>query len=309
LVQEESISKVVIKGREEYSYWSLIKTPPNLGDWERLTSVVPAATGGQWKRDLTTDPLIFNIDSTSSSYIFKFSFRLKVRSARELTWTVNNSGAPVLSTATQSTTVTTSGSQRPISSTNVNLLLPSNFSEISGGGVQVVTNNNQYVKIPRNAPAAAASVTVLETKGGKVELDNQGQDALKVTGDMEMNGNIDATDKSIHFKYLNSYSYSTVKEYPLPYIHKGSMTISLGQSSADHLHVVSFPSVGTSSYYVLGNLVGSTSSSGTTSWNTRNDCIATIFAKTTTSFTIAIREVSNHNTTIYFEYVLVYPYN
>ena len=92
-----------------------------------------------------------------------------------------------------------------------------------------------------------------------------------------------------------------VKYRPLTYLREGSFTLP-NFSSSDQLHTVSFTSVGTSSYTVIGSLRGFNSSS---SYSNQNDLIFTIFSKTATSFKLAIREVSSASGTVRFEYFLV----
>ena len=65
-----------------------------------------------------------------------------------------------------------------------------NYAELSGGGLQVVTNYNKWVKLKRNEPGVNEAANVLiETKGGRVELENdKGEEALRVNADTKING-------------------------------------------------------------------------------------------------------------------------
>ena len=78
-----------------------------------------------------------------------------------------------------------SGSDR-----NFKVYSSQNYAELSGGGLQVVTNYNKWVKLKRNEPGVNEAANVLiETKGGRVELENdKGEEALRVNADTKING-------------------------------------------------------------------------------------------------------------------------
>ena len=78
-----------------------------------------------------------------------------------------------------------SGSDR-----NFKIYSSQNYAELSGGGLQVVTNYNKWVKLKRNEPGVNEAANVLiETKGGRVELENdKGEEALRVNADTKING-------------------------------------------------------------------------------------------------------------------------
>ena len=67
---------------------------------------------------------------------------------------------------------------------NVEALVPENFSELSGGGLQVITNTDKYARMVRHSPSATAGNTLnlLEVKGGETVLKNIGGTALKLYG-------------------------------------------------------------------------------------------------------------------------------
>ncbi len=67
---------------------------------------------------------------------------------------------------------------------NIEALLPENFSELSGGGLQVITNTDRYARMVRHTPTTASGNTLnlLEVKGGETVLKNIGGTALKLYG-------------------------------------------------------------------------------------------------------------------------------
>jgi hypothetical protein len=67
---------------------------------------------------------------------------------------------------------------------NIEALLPENFSELSGGGLQVITNTDRYARMVRHTltPASGNTLNLLEVKGGETVLKNIGGTALKLYG-------------------------------------------------------------------------------------------------------------------------------
>lgn len=70
--------------------------------------------------------------------------------------------------------------------------------------------------------------------------------------------------------------------------------------AADQLRTISFPSVGTSNYMVLGSIVGVSAD-----FNLDDDVIWSVREKTATSFKLALRETANETQNISFNYMLI----
>ena len=78
-------------------------------------------------------------------------------------------------------------------------------------------------------------------------------------------------------------------------------TVAIGNVTAsDQLITVSFASLGTANYIVLGSLVGVS-----TNYDNDNDVIWSIREKSATSFKLALREVSGNTQNLSFNYVLI----
>jgi len=78
-------------------------------------------------------------------------------------------------------------------------------------------------------------------------------------------------------------------------------TVAIGNVTAsDQLITVSFATLGTANYIVLGSLVGVS-----TNYNDDNDVIWSIREKSATSFKLALREVSGNTQNLSFNYVLI----
>jgi len=73
----------------------------------------------------------------------------------------------------------------------------------------------------------------------------------------------------------------------------------LGNPDTDQTYTISFPSVGTTNYFVIGNL-----QSNNSNWDRSNDVILTIGSKSSTSFRVHLREVSPAQQ-MYFDYAII----
>ncbi len=84
-----------------------------------------------------------------------------------------------------------------------------------------------------------------------------------------------------------------------PFLYKG--TFSVGEiTSADLKMDIIIPDVGTASYIVVGSLV----STGL-NWNDDNDVIWVVKTKTSTGFSLLLREVSGNVQSLHFNYALI----
>lgn len=82
------------------------------------------------------------------------------------------------------------------------------------------------------------------------------------------------------------------------FLRKGSFLI--GNVLTDDIRTVTFPSVFTSNYIVVGSLV-----SNSTDYNQDNDVMWMIRQKTPTSFKITFREIENATQNLTFDYILI----
>lgn len=73
----------------------------------------------------------------------------------------------------------------------------------------------------------------------------------------------------------------------------------IGDISSDALFTITFSDLGTSNYIVTGSLVGAGSN-----WDDDNDVFWSIREKTSTSFKLALREVSSTGSNISFDYII-----
>ena len=203
LVDEHLLVEKTVVGEYTRNYWL-----PSLFDpsgWARVQ-----ANGGGSTSTLTYSfenyPPVLNIP-TGGSYRVRFRLELATRPYRTINY--NSSNLNGLQSINGYQVSIPTASFVPISGA-VNLLLPSNFSEISGGGVQVVTNADQYVKMPRNAVGSGASSTVLSASGGvSMFLNNQhGINAIYADGNVEVTRALDA--QFLNADYLNDLDISSL---------------------------------------------------------------------------------------------------
>ena len=89
---------------------------------------------------------------------------------------------------------------------------------------------------------------------------------------------------------------------PTEFLHKGSYTMT-GNFATDSIKTISFTSVNTSSYIIVGSLYGSSTTSP--GYSSQNDMIWTTFNRTSSSFKLGLREVSGNTGTLYFKYYLL----
>lgn len=82
------------------------------------------------------------------------------------------------------------------------------------------------------------------------------------------------------------------------YLMKGTVTV--GDIGYDKIQTVSFPTVGTNNYMVVGSLV-----SQGANWNADNDVFWMIKNKTNTSFSLLLREVTKDVQNLQFNYALI----
>jgi hypothetical protein len=289
------IHSVIIKGEVEQYEWNMSTSPPTAGQWSVLSTSESASIGSQYKRNFSTNPFVFEITSSMTKVKFRMKTELSINASRDIfTEPLGNSTTVedvTISTTANTANTSTVTSQYDHVGNTFDVALPSNFSELSGGGLQVVANSSQYVKIPRNDITSSSTNKVLETKGGIVEIDNSSGGATKA---LDVIGNVEIRDgNGLYVEYINSDSGDTVKYKPAEYLYKGHRTI-YNTSATDAYYDVSFTSsLGTSNYYVIGTLMGSfNGTAGNSNYNDQNDCIATVFKKTTSGFRIGIRQVS-----------------
>ena len=73
----------------------------------------------------------------------------------------------------------------------------------------------------------------------------------------------------------------------------------IGDTLTDEVHTITFPNIGTASYYVLGSLKGNS-----TNYDTDNDVFWGWSSPTSTSFKLALREISGNNQNLDFYWEL-----
>ncbi len=199
LVDEHLLAEKTFYGVYTRNYWL-----PSIFDpsgWGRVQE-----NGGGYVSTTTYSfenyPPVLNIP-TAGDYRVRFRLELATRPAKSVTY--NSSNLDGLQSINGYQVAIPTAAFTPISG-SVDLLLPSNFSEISGGGVQVVTNADQYVKMPRNAVGSSASSTVLSASGGVSEFlnDQYGVNAIYADGNVEVTGALNGLDVSNLHSTLNS---------------------------------------------------------------------------------------------------------
>lgn len=102
---------------------------------------------------------------------------------------------------------------------------------------------------------------------------------------------------------VNPLSMSFIANKPnvISALRKGTTILGDFPGGTDEIRTISFPNVGTSNYMVLGSLVMVNSGA----WNSNNDVIFTIGAKTASSFQLAGREVAGASQSLIFDYILI----
>jgi hypothetical protein len=137
----------------------------------------------------------------------------------------------------------------------IELATPVNFSEVSGGGLQVVTNEDKYVRMRRREANASqyAPDELLEVTGGPTRLYNEDRTALIVSGGgvgfdgyvdtaMEVYGDMSITGKINSVSISNSQSQ---QEYPLSRLPGAQSTLAdttrFHQQNTNTSHYVQLP--------------------------------------------------------------------
>ena len=238
--------------------------------------------------------------SISEAVAVKFRYRMRVGARSGTEVSTNAAGTQTTSylTTTFNNFHTNVGTTNPyLLDSTITIEQPSNFVEVKAGGVQVVSSDSKYVKMSRLNNTGGDTDILFQAEGGTMETHHI---KPRLTGQSTLGINSRKWD-GIWVNYINSTASSGVKMKPLTYLREGSYTLT-SYPNADQVYTVSFSSVGTSSYKVLGSLRGNNSG---TAYNSQNDVFFTIFNKTQTSFRFAIREVSGASGYIYFEYFLV----
>ncbi|MDB4404639.1 hypothetical protein N9177_00500 [bacterium] len=185
VTQEEKVlaRQEIINSAGTFSYFSRTSSegaPTSFSPWRRIEFSTDNPVIGDF--EIVSDGnLILDLEENNNSYV-KLALKVTV-----LPSVSANSGQNALNDATRSinhwTFGRTSGYFTPITG-SINILAPSNFSELSGGGLQVVTNTDRYARMVRHTPTSATGNTtnLLEVKGGETILKNIGATALKLYG-------------------------------------------------------------------------------------------------------------------------------
>lgn len=184
-IQEEKVlaRQEIINSAGTFSYFSRISSdgvPTSFSPWRRIEFSTDNPVIGDF--EIVSDGnLILDLEENNNSYV---RLVLKVTVVPGVS---ASSGSDPFAAPTRSLNHWTFGSTgnyfTPITG-SINILAPSNFSELSGGGLQVVTNTDRYARMVRHTPTAATGNTtnLLEVKGGETILKNIGGTALKLYG-------------------------------------------------------------------------------------------------------------------------------
>ena len=136
--------------------------------WVATTQSAIAATSNPVAA-ATNKVVTININSATQ---FKFRYKLKF-GARGGTNLSRNSLGVVTTTLTNQTNNQWNGSvNAPVLSQSVDLAVPTNFVEIKAGGIQVVSDADKFVKIPRIPAGATTNLNIFTAKGGLMHTDS-----------------------------------------------------------------------------------------------------------------------------------------
>lgn len=162
------------------------------------------------------------------------------------------------------------------------------------GGINMGTNKITNVTNGTNSSDAVNKGqldTKLNTSGGNMS-GNINMGTNKVTNLANGTGNVDAVNKG----QLDDLENSILNEIGI--LRKSSIHIG-DISGDDESFTVSFPSVGTSNYVVLGSVVGLSANV-----NKDNDVTYVVYDKASTYFRLYFKELNSETQNLRFEYIL-----
>ena len=108
----------------------------------------------------------------NSNHEFKFRYKLKFGAKGGYNVSRNSLGGSVFTSTLQTNDQWQGASNAPSLPTSVQLAVPTNFVEIKAGGIQVVSDANKFVKIPRIAAGSTTDLDIFTAKGGLMNTDS-----------------------------------------------------------------------------------------------------------------------------------------
>ena len=250
--------------------------------------------------------------NTPGTYKFAYVYQFSLRGGDNLDFGSSNGNSTVSSITSVTIGSLLNGGVTPSFDTSVSFSLANNFIELSGGGLQVVTDENKYVQIPRLS-AGNTTTPAISIVGGDLQIGGpSSSNKADILPQYNWSDSSDRYSKlgssskkfhSIYAQYVDADETSNNRPKLAGLIARGSYSFS--QTSTDQYFTVTFPhALESNSYHVLYAYRHNKASSST--WNNLNDRMVSIGVKSTTNFTFSMRQVSsNHSTTVYLDWVLV----
>ncbi len=176
--------QTIVNQKGDYSYFAKSNIPGSVSTgfpgWYRVTLQTDTQTVGDFE-ELINGNIILNLEENNNTYI-RLVVKVTIMPSVSVHSGQNYSVAPT-KTVNNWTLLTSTLWFKPITG-SLEILTPSNFSELSGGGLQVVTNSDRYARMVRHTPTntTGSTTNLLEVKGGETILKNIGATALKLYG-------------------------------------------------------------------------------------------------------------------------------
>ena len=185
-VQQEVVlaRQDIVNQKGDYSYFAKSNIPGSVytgfPGWYRVSPQTNSQVIGDFER-LIDGNIILNLEENNSTYL-RLIVKVTVMPGVSV-HSGQNYSAATTKTVENWRFQRGNGGFTPITG-SFEILTPSNFSEISGGGLQVVTNSDRYARMVRHTPTEdlGSTANLLEVKGGETILKNIGATALKLYG-------------------------------------------------------------------------------------------------------------------------------
>jgi hypothetical protein len=155
------------------TYYYAQEDPYNLGTYDWVSS--PGySSAASFYRPTQTSPYSFQVNfATAGNYTIRYSTRIVVTSGKADNAESDGSRTYSYTQATKAGLAFSSTLD-----SNLDLIYPANFVEITAGGFQAVTDSTQYIKIIREA-SGGTNPTLMRVQGGQVVI--QHTDTAQVT--------------------------------------------------------------------------------------------------------------------------------